>query len=64
MDYEYFCEECCKEDEVIEVSQKITEDALTVCPKCGCDDKEKFYRQISKTSFILNGTGWFNKGGY
>jgi hypothetical protein len=32
------------------------------CPLCGGQD---FERIISKgTGFILNGSGWYNKGGY
>jgi putative FmdB family regulatory protein len=58
MVYEYYCEDCKK---TIEVEQKITESNLKECPECKC---ENFKRQISNTSFILKGTGWFNSGGY
>ena len=58
MVYEYYCEDC---EKVIEVEQKITESNLEECPKC---KGKKFKRQISNTSFILKGTGWFNSGGY
>lgn len=61
MIYEYCCEVC---EKVIEVEQRMTEDALKECPECGCEDQMKFYRQIGNTSFILKGSGWFNSGGY
>jgi len=50
--YEYRCEGCGKE---IEVMQKITDDPMSVCPGCG----GSLQRLISNTSFILKGTGWY-----
>ena len=49
--YEYQCNKC----GVIEVTQRITEKALTKCPTC----KSKVKRLISNTSFQLKGTGWY-----
>lgn len=57
--YEYTCEACNHNWEEL---QKITDEKIKICPKCG---EEKAKRLISSgTSFILNGSGWFNKGGY
>lgn len=49
--YEYSCQKC----GVIEVTQRITEKALTKCPTC----KSKVKKLISNTSFQLKGTGWY-----
>jgi putative FmdB family regulatory protein len=51
--YEYQCKKCGHEMEAV---QRITEDELTRCPKCG---KEALSRLISATSFQLKGTGWY-----
>ncbi len=50
--YEYSCQGCGKE---LEVMQKITENPLETCPSCG----GALQRLISSTSFILKGTGWY-----
>ena len=50
--YEYACEKCHKQLEVI---QKITEAPLTACPDC----KGRLKKMISNTSFVLKGTGWY-----
>jgi len=50
--YEYACEKCDKQMEVI---QKITEAPLKVCPDC----KGRLRKMISNTSFVLKGTGWY-----
>ncbi|MEJ5378044.1 MAG: zinc ribbon domain-containing protein [bacterium] len=50
--YEYSCQGCGKE---LEVMQKITENPLETCPSCG----GVLQRLISSTSFILKGTGWY-----
>jgi putative FmdB family regulatory protein len=50
--YEYECKNC---GERFEVWQKITEEPLKVCEKCGGE----LVRLISQTSFILKGTGWY-----
>jgi predicted nucleic acid-binding Zn ribbon protein len=66
--YEYLCEQG---HEVV-VEQRITEDALTECTMgvCHCDEKENptpcgapTRRLISKSSFVLKGTGWTPKTG-
>jgi len=49
--YEYKCPKCGE----FEVTQRITENALKKCPTC----KSKIERQLSRTSFILKGTGWY-----
>lgn len=49
--YEYHCQKC----GVIEVTQKITDKALSRCPDC----KGKIKKLISHTSFQLKGTGWY-----
>ena len=54
--YDYQCFAC---DYVFEEVQKITEDALTKCPKCG---EEKVKRLVSATSFHLKGGGWYASG--
>lgn len=50
--YEYVCEKC---DQQMEVIQKITEAPLTVCPDC----RGRLRKMISSTSFVLKGTGWY-----
>ncbi len=50
--YEYECPKC----GVIEVTQRITEDALTKCPEC---KRCKVKKLISNTSFQLKGSGWY-----
>ena len=49
--YEYQCRRC----GIIEVTQRITQKALTKCPTC----KSKIKKLISNTSFQLKGTGWY-----
>jgi putative FmdB family regulatory protein len=51
--YEYACRACGHQWEEI---QKITEDAVEVCPKC---NKKTAQRQISGGNFILKGGGWY-----
>ncbi|MDX9714465.1 MAG: zinc ribbon domain-containing protein [Dissulfurispiraceae bacterium] len=50
--YEYVCEDCGMEHEIV---QKITDEPLSVCPVCAGAMKKK----ISSTSFVLKGTGWY-----
>lgn len=54
--YEYQCQACGRE---MEVSQRITEPALTECPEC---HEPKLQRLISATSFHLKGGGWYKDG--
>lgn len=51
--YEYRCQECGHE---LETMQKISADPLVACPAC---DKDGLKRQISQTSFVLKGSGWY-----
>jgi len=49
--YEYRCDRC----GVFEVTQRITEPALSDCPTCN----GAVARLISATSFQLKGSGWY-----
>ncbi|SRR5579875_3082703 len=49
--YEYACNKC----GTFEYSQRITEEPLANCPQCG----GAVTRLISRTSFVLKGTGWY-----
>ncbi len=51
--YEYACKSCGNQWEEI---QKISEAALTECPKC---KQQTAQRQISGGNFILKGGGWY-----
>jgi putative FmdB family regulatory protein len=51
--YEYQCSACGHE---FEREQRISEDPIKKCPKCG---KLKAKRLISRTSFVLKGGGWY-----
>ena len=54
--YEYECASC----GVFEVDQRITEDALTLCPTCKKNGKkQKISRIISAPAFHLKGGGWY-----
>ncbi len=50
--YEYECPSC----GVMEVTQRITDKALTKCPQC---KRRKVKKLISNTSFQLKGSGWY-----
>lgn len=50
--YEYECATC---GNSFEYEQKITEEPLKDCPRCGNSVK----RVISNGSFILKGSGWY-----
>lgn len=52
MTYEYACTSCNHE---WESEQSIKDEPLKVCPNCG---KETAKRLISKSSFVLQGSGW------
>lgn len=58
MTYEYQCRSCFHN---WEEEQKITEPPVKKCPEC---EQETAMRLISKSSFILNGHGWYKSGGY
>jgi putative FmdB family regulatory protein len=50
--YEYKCEECSSE---FEEWQKFSDPPVEKCPTCG----GKASRLISRSTFILKGTGWY-----
>ena len=59
--YEYQCQECGHE---FEVMQRMSDDLLTTCPAC---NKNALKKLISLVGFQLKGTGWYetdfkNKG--
>jgi putative FmdB family regulatory protein len=51
--YEYLCGACGYNYEQV---QKITENSLTICPKCGSDSLR---RVINASAFHLKGSGWY-----
>ena len=51
--YEYKCQNC---GHSFEQLQKITDELLRTCPKCG---EKQLIKLISNTSFQLKGTGWY-----
>jgi putative FmdB family regulatory protein len=52
--YEYACKGCGHE---FEREQRISDAPIKKCPSCGA---LKARRQISRTSFVLKGGGWYN----
>ncbi|HOI16793.1 MAG TPA: zinc ribbon domain-containing protein [Geobacteraceae bacterium] len=53
--YEYRCSDCGQE---FELRQKFSDEPATVCPACG----GSIEKLISRTSFSLKGSGWYNEG--
>lgn len=53
--YEYQCEKCGTQ---VDVMQKIGEPPPKKCESCGA--KGKMSRQVSRTSFVLKGGGWYS----
>lgn len=51
--YAYKCATCGHADDVI---QKMSDNALTTCPKCGA---ETYTKQITAAGFALKGSGWY-----
>lgn len=51
--YEYFCQACGSETELM---QRISEPPATDCPACG---KPALSKQVSAAGFRLNGGGWY-----
>lgn len=51
--YEYVCEKC---GHHLEIMQKMNDEPLAKCPKCGRKALEKIF---SQTSFQLKGGGWY-----
>jgi putative FmdB family regulatory protein len=52
--YEYACDKCGHE---FEAEQRISDDPIRTCPKCRA---RKVKRLISRTSFVLKGSGWYS----
>ena len=52
--YEYACGKC---DHEFEANQRITEDPIKTCPECR---SRKVKKLISRTSFVLKGSGWYS----
>ncbi len=51
--YAYKCSACEHEFDVL---QKMSEDPLTVCPKCGA---ARLAKQLTAAGFQLKGSGWY-----
>lgn len=51
--YEYRCDKC---GEHLEALQKMSDAPLTTCKHCGADALQ---RVMSRTSFVLKGSGWY-----
>ncbi|MDA1331010.1 MAG: zinc ribbon domain-containing protein [Proteobacteria bacterium] len=51
--YEYLCSSCGNKHEAL---QKISEDLLVDCPKCGAPSLEKM---VTAAGFQLKGAGWY-----
>ncbi|MFL9924833.1 zinc ribbon domain-containing protein [Herbaspirillum lusitanum] len=51
--YAYRCEACGFAKDVL---QKMSDDALTVCPSC---HKDSFKKQLTAAGFQLKGSGWY-----
>lgn len=54
--YEYACGQCGAESEM---EQRMADDPIIICPKCG---EEGLERLISRSSFALKGGGWYADG--
>lgn len=52
--YEYLCSQC---HQLSDALQKINDPAPDVCPHCGAE--KTLARQVSRTSFVLKGGGWY-----
>ncbi len=52
--YDYVCEAC---GATFEREQRITEDPINTCIKCGAN---KAKRMITQGNFILKGSGWYS----
>lgn len=56
MIYEYACMSC---DHTWEEEQKLSDEPTKMCPSC---KENTAKRLISKTSFVLKGSGWYKDG--
>ncbi len=54
--YSYICA-ACQHD--WEVDQKINDEPIRVCPYCA---EAEAKRQIGRTTFLLQGNGWYSDG--
>ena len=52
--YEYLCSQC---HQLSDALQKVNDPAPDVCPHCGAE--KSLSRQVSRTSFVLKGGGWY-----
>ena len=53
--YEYQCQSCGHQFDVI---QKVSDEKLTICPKC---NEKKLKKLVTSAGFKLKGTGWYMK---
>lgn len=53
--YEYACDKCGKQKDVI---QKVDDPAPESCEACG--QQGSMVKQVSRTSFVLKGGGWYS----
>jgi predicted nucleic acid-binding Zn ribbon protein len=61
MKYRYKCKECSQEHELDQTIQEGEEYLKNnTCQSCGGG----IYRVMQATSFVLQGAGWYTKGGY
>lgn len=51
--YEYSCHHCSHHFEVL---QKVSDEALPICPACQSEDVQRW---VSAAGFQLKGTGWY-----
>lgn len=51
--YEYQCQSCGYQFDVI---QKVSDEKLTICPKC---KEKKLKKLVTSAGFKLKGTGWY-----
>src|SRR5262249_46048130 len=52
--YEYDCSQCHQTSDAL---QKVNDPAPETCPHCGA--RNTLSRQLSRTSFVLKGGGWY-----
>lgn len=63
MTYEYCCTDVSCQH-TWEAEQKITENALVTCPKCGRYTAKRLISGGVSRNAILKGSGWYGTGGY
>ena len=52
--FDYECESC--GFKVLDVFQRINDDALVYCPEC---NEPRLRKQVGVSNFILKGEGWY-----